>query len=63
MVSGLDGLKIKNELEVIADDAQKEFNIEKAVTNMKNDWKKLQFTTKPHKQSGLILDGGAVEEV
>lgn len=50
-------------LEEIASEAQKEFGIEKTIGNIKNDWKKLNFATKQHKQSGLILEGTAVEEL
>lgn len=53
----------KDQLEVIADEATKEFSIEKTMASMKADWKKLAFTTKPHKTSGYILDGQAVEEL
>lgn len=63
LVSGLGGEKLKADLETIADDAQKEFNIEKTLTSMKNDWKKLAFTCKSHKASGLILEGTAIEEI
>jgi len=31
--------------------------------DMQAVWTKLAFTTKPHKSSGLILDGGAIEEL
>ena len=53
----------KDQLEIIADEATKEYSIEKTMLSMKSDWKKLAFTTKPHKTSGYILDGAAVEEL
>ena len=53
----------KEQLEIIADEAQKEYGIEKTMFNMKADWRKLTFSSKMHKTSGYILDGAAVEEL
>lgn len=50
-------------LEIISDEAQKEFGIEKTMATMKADWGKLRFSSKMHKTSGYILDGVAVEEL
>jgi hypothetical protein len=50
-------------LEIISDEAQKEFGIEKTMATMKAEWGKLRFSSKMHKTSGYILDGVAVEEL
>ena len=51
-------------LEEISDSASKEFNIEKILNRMQEDWEPISVELKPWKDTGTYIVGGAcVDEV
>lgn len=51
-------------MEEIADAASKEFNIEKIMNKMQEDWEPVQVELKPWKDTGTYIVGGSsVDEV
>lgn len=50
-------------IEEISDTAMKEYSNEKILSKMKEEWAPLRFELKDWRDSGKILEGGAVDEI